>query len=176
MSDSISGESPSVSGSIRTRWLGLGLLLGLALIGAGCYHYWVKWCEHRSEGFYRSRAYSKLQGDFITNIKQGRIDAAYDATTPAFQRRVSRDEFQKLAQACMEFHSRPDARSVGGTPRGPIERGYQAKQVVTQSYRLQDAEGNQIDVMTTVLIEDSIFYLHPPTPRVDDFFVKRNPP
>ncbi len=172
MSNGEPGTSSRVRAPIRTRWLALAVLLGLAIIGAGCYRYWVHWQQNRLNAYYRSHAYSNVQNGFLTDVKQGRWDSAYMATTPAFQQRVSRDDFDQRAGVLLNFHAKHDIRGVGGSVSGSIDRGYRSKQSVTKTYTLQDTEGNQLSVSTTVLIEDSILYSRPPLPLVDDFVVE----
>jgi hypothetical protein len=175
MSGTLITVSSKVRRPIRTRWLALGALLGLALIGAACYHYWVQWRENRFNEHYRSHAYHRALGGFITNLQQGRLDEVYDGATAEFQRSVSRKELERMAHDLRRLDDKPGTRLIAGTPGGPINRGYRAKQVVTDKYTLQDREGNRLDVSSTVVIVDSILYSHPRTPLVDGFSVTYTP-
>jgi hypothetical protein len=169
MFDTSGDASPRRRAPIRTRWLALCVIFAFLLIGAGCYRYWVKWQDNRPERYRNGVVLVNVLHGFITDIKQGRWDKAYESTTPAFQRLVSREVFDERARICLEFHGKPDARGVAG----PVDKHYRSKEVVKDTYTLQDAEGNRVEVSTKVVLEDSIFYLHPPSPRVDDFFVKQ---
>jgi hypothetical protein len=149
----------------------LGALAALLLLAAvGLVYYWLDWREARREWRNRDSAeYLKAYGAFLADVRAGRLDEAYQATTSAFRKRVSRTAFEERVNRYLDFERRPDARGVqaGGGGSGPNQETY--------TYTMEDGEGKRLQKSVTVKHEDSFFYRRPPPPRVSEFSVEEVP-
>lgn len=152
-------------------------LVALVVGGAaGLIAYTVAWADARTDrADQQSDGYLKAHAAFVADIEAGRLDAAYQSTTPAFRHRVSREEFDERARRYLAFKERPPERGGSASSSGPTGGDYRGPNQMTLSETAEHADGTQTEVSVTVVFEDSFFDRRPPPPRVGDFTVETRP-
>ena len=163
----------------RRRRLGIAISVALfLLVAVGLVYYWVGWEAARQDRRDESSGgYSKARWVFLEDIEADRLDAAYESTTAAFQKRVSREAFEERVRRYLAFKERPGAQHIGGPVSGPRAGGDPwdpNRMAVTDTW--EDGEGNRLQMSITVVHEDSILYRRPPPLRVGEFAVEEGTP
>jgi hypothetical protein len=152
--------------------------LGALLVGAaaGLFSYWMAWTDARADrADQRSDGYLKAHAAFLADIEAGRLDQAYQSTTPAFRRRVSREEFDERTRRYLAFKERPADRGGGASSSGPAGGDVRGPNQMILSQTADHADGTRTEVSVTVVFEDSFFDRRPPPPQVGDFTVEEKP-
>jgi hypothetical protein len=151
------------------------VVLGALLLGtaAGLLSYWIAWTDARADrADQESDGYLKAHAAFVADIEAGRLDQAYQSTTPAFRRRISREEFDERARGYLAFKNRPADRGGSASSSGPTGGDVRGPNQMVLSQTSEYSDGTQTEVSITVVFEDSFFDRRPPPPRVGDFTVE----
>jgi hypothetical protein len=150
--------------------MAFGIFLPLLLL-VGVVYYWVDWQSAREElrSGGDSADFQRVAHTFFEDIKAERLDAAYQATTTGFKKRMSKEQFEKLVKRYPAIKCGPGTDIVGVGGGGGWDHG-------TERYTVKDAEGKHIQVSVVVRQEDSIFHRRPPLPKVDEFTVSQLDP
>src|SRR3954447_141147 len=122
------------------------VVLGALLLGtaASLLSYWIAWTDARADrADQQSDRYLKVHAAFVADIEAGRLDAAYQSTTPSFRRRVSREEFDERARGYMAFKERPADRGGSASSRGPTGGDYRGPNQMTLSETSEYSDGTQ---------------------------------
>jgi hypothetical protein len=164
-------------GRRRSRWWVIPALIALVVGGtAGLIAYTVAWADARADrADQQSDGYLKAHAAFVADVEAGRLEQAYQSTTPAFRRRVSREEFDERARRYRAFKERPPERGGSASSSGPTGGDYRGPNQMILSETAEYADGSQTEVSITVVFEDSFFDRRPPPPRVGDFAVESKP-
>jgi hypothetical protein len=162
----------------RPRWtrrLAIGGVIALLLAGAvGLGLYWYDWKSARENWQVptRTEPYLKVHASFLEDIEAGRTDAAYQATTDSFRKRVGRDDFDARAARYRAFKQRAGVAIKESDIAGPVGGDVQRTNQMIATNTWEDAGGEQLQDSVTVVQEaDSFFYRRPPPLRVGEFTV-----
>src|SRR3954447_17398780 len=134
------------------------VVLGALLLGtaAGLLSYWIAWTDARADrADQQSDGYLKAHAAFVADIEAGRLEAAYQSTTPAFRRRVSREDFDERARRYLASKARPAERGGGASSSGPTGGDYRGPNQMILSETADHTDGTQTEVSITVVFEDS---------------------
>jgi hypothetical protein len=145
----------------------LAAVVGLAI-------YWDNWRSARENWQVptRTEPYLKVHAAFLEDIEAGRTDAAYQATTDSFRKRVGRDEFEARAARYRAFKQRAGVAIKESDIRGPAGGDVPRTNQMSATNTCEDAGGEQLrDSVIVVQEADSFFRRHPPPLRVEEFTV-----
>jgi tetratricopeptide (TPR) repeat protein len=156
------GEAPGLPS--RLAALG-GIVLPILLIPAAVWYYndWLDaWREVRRDEV-KGREHNRVAQGFLDHVHNGRLDDAYELTTPHLRERMSRDDFKALVRRFdgLKEGPRRGFDEVGSS--GHWEPGYRG---------YEGADGRHIRY--TLLVrrpEQSILVRRPPPAGVDEFTV-----
>jgi hypothetical protein len=151
----------------------IGSVVVLLSVGAaGLALYWYDWNSARENWHVptSTEPYLKVHRAFLEDIEAGRTDAAYQATTDSFRKRVGRDEFEAQAARYRAFKQRIGVEIKESDFAGPVGGDVQRTNQMIATNKWADAGGNELPVSVTVVQEaDSFFYRRPPPLRVGEF-------
>jgi hypothetical protein len=153
----------------------LTLVVGLAL---AFYLYWDDWQKQRPpHKKYDSNEYLAACNDFFDDLKAGRLDHAYEATSTRFKKRMSRIEFETTVGRFLALRNGPkldgvvaQASILANAHRYVLDRN--------GCYRSDAVDGPDNKVtelcvwVLTDVADDSFLYRRPPPPRVEEIQVR----
>jgi tetratricopeptide (TPR) repeat protein len=143
-----------------------GIVLPLLLIPAVIWYYndwqsaWQQVRRHEVKG----PENSQIAQRFLDHIHNGRLDEAYDSTTPHFKERMSREDFKGLIRRFDGLKEGPQPGFSEAGISGAWEPGYRG---------YEDADGRHIRYTLFVRRpEQSFLVRRPPPAGVDEFTIE----
>jgi hypothetical protein len=162
---------------LRRRLTIGGLLILLLLLAPAPVKYLIDWNMARLDRRdTESSDYLKAYQTFLEDLDADRLDAAYQSTTAAFQKRVSREQFEQTAQRYLAFKRKPDARGIESESSGPAGGDHRGPNRMVFTHTLEDQQGTRRQSSITVEQQDSLLKSRPPPPRVGEFKVSNVSP
>ena len=156
------GRQSAARTRLRRRLTIGGLLILLLLLAPAPVKYWIDWNMARVDRRdTESSDYLKAYQTFLEDLDADRLDAAYRSTTAAFQKRVSREQFEQTAQRYLAFNRKPDARGVESGSSGPAGGDHRGPNRMVFTHTLEDQEGTRRQSSITVEQQDSLLESRP---------------
>jgi hypothetical protein len=129
--------------------------------------YCLAWVNARDPGSpqWDNRRVEKVLEEFRRDVSAGQLDDAYELTTEAFRKRVSREAFAELARQYRRHYSDSHAHTGSSGSAGP--------DYLVDRHVNRDAEGRSSTLTIAIRRDkDSIFKPRPPRLGVDEFRVE----